>query len=283
MPLLRAFGFVAGIALLVLTGVAAVSSVDAGDLDWAPLVAALVPATIWWLGLARLWSVLVAGRFNHADASIWCRTQVLRYLPGGFWAPVSRLAVVDGAALDRFAIVIAENAIALCAALAIGGAALALVDEPWWAVLVLALAVPVLAAPRAHRRLDPARAVDATAGAVVAFIAYVACAVLVQGGVSGFDEPVATAGAAAIAWAAGLVVLIAPGGLGVREIVFIALMDGRLPRGELATGAVTLRIVTIIVELAVFVVIARPRRSRGAVVAAAVGERSGSGTEEPPQ
>jgi hypothetical protein len=259
MPLLRAIGFVAAIALIVVTAVAAVRSVDTANIEWWPLAVAVVPATLWWLGLVRLWSVLVTGRWHPVPASTWCRTQVLRYLPGGFWAPASRLAVVEGGALDRLTIVVAENVIALCAALAIGGVALALAGEWWWAALVLVLAAPPVVAARMPGRLDPARTREATIGAVAAFLAYVVCAALVQGGVSGFHEPVATAGAAAIAWGAGLVVVIAPGGLGVREVVFIALMHGRLPHGELATGAVALRVVTIVAELAVFVVIARPR------------------------
>jgi hypothetical protein len=263
MPLLRVVGFAAAVALIVITGVAAARSVDTADIRWAPLVAALVPGLAWWLGLARLWSVLVAGRWAAPAASTWCRTQVMRYLPGGFWAPVSRLAVVDGTALDRFTVVVAENVIALCAALAIGGIAMALADAWWWAPLTAALVVPVLVSRRLPRRLDPARTWDATGGAVAAFAAYVICAVLVQSSVSGWHQPVAVAGAAAIAWAAGLVVVIAPGGLGVREVVYIGLMGTRLSHGDLATGAVALRVVTLVAELAVFVVVARPRRADG--------------------
>jgi glycosyltransferase 2 family protein len=277
MPLLRAVGFGAGVALIVVTGIAAARSVDTAEIRWAPLAAALVPAMAWWLGLARLWSVLVAGRWAAPDASTWCRTQVMRYLPGGFWAPASRLAVVHGTALDRFTVVVAENVIALCAALAIGGIAMALVDSWWWALLVPALVVPVLASRRLPRRLDPARTLDATGGAVVAFVAYVICAVLVQSGVSGWHEPVAVAGAAAIAWAAGLVVVIAPGGLGVREVVYIGLMGTRLSHGEPATGAVALRLVTIVAELAVFIVVARPRRAERAGATPSVGGGSAHG------
>jgi hypothetical protein len=283
MPLLRAVGFVAAVALIVVTAVAAVHSVDTSNIDWWPLGVALVPATLWWLGLVRLWSVLISGRWDPAPASTWCRTQVLRYLPGGFWAPASRLAVVEGGALDRVTIVVAENVIALCAALAIGGIALAVADAWWWAALVFSLAGPAIVARRMPQRLDPARTARATSGAVAAFLAYVVCAALVQGGVSGFDEPVATAGAAAIAWAAGLVVVIAPGGLGVREVVFIGLMHGRLPHGELATGAVALRVVTIVAELAVFVVIARPKAGETPVEPGSVGGPPGAGTEELPQ
>ena len=56
-------------------------------------------------------------------------------------------------------------------------------------------------------------------------------AVLVQTAVSGrLDDPFAVAGAAAVAWAAGLVVVIAPSGIGVREVVYVALLVGHASR-----------------------------------------------------
>jgi glycosyltransferase 2 family protein len=280
MPVLRVVGFVAGVGLIAVTAVAAARSTDLGSLDWPPIAAACVVATVWWLGLARLWALLVDGRWTARAAGMWVRTQALRYLPGGFWAPASRVAFGDGALPDRFAVVAAENIIALCAALAVGGVCLALAGDWGWAPLALAAIVPVVAARRLPTAVDAHRARAATVTATLAFVAYVACAALVQGGVSGFHESLATAGAAALAWGAGLVVVIAPGGLGVREIVFVALMDGRLPRGDLATGAVVTRLVTIVAELAVFLVLARPA---GTSIAASVRRRRRAGTANPPR
>jgi uncharacterized membrane protein YbhN (UPF0104 family) len=72
------------------------------------------------------------------------------------------------------------------------------------------------------------------------------------------------AGAAAIAWSAGLVVVIAPGGIGVRELVYVALLAGVLPRADAAAAAVTMRLVTIAAEAAVLVIAGRPvARSHG--------------------
>jgi uncharacterized membrane protein YbhN (UPF0104 family) len=91
-----------------------------------------------------------------------------------------------------------------------------------------------------------------------AFAAYLAAAVLVQAAVSGWQDPLTVAGAAALAWGAGLVVVIAPGGIGVRELVYTELLAGSLPRGEAVAGALTFRLVTIAAELAVLVVAGRP-------------------------
>jgi uncharacterized membrane protein YbhN (UPF0104 family) len=260
MPVLKVVGFVAGIALIAVTGVAAVRGVEVDRLTWTTLALALIPGALWWLGLVRLWSVLLAGRWARADAALWTRTQVLRYLPGGFWGPVSRVVAIEGAPLQRVAVVAAENVIALCASLAVGGLCLTLAGwSPLWLGLLAALGAPLMVASRTRPEiLTPARVLHATTTATGAFVAYVVCAALVQDGVSGHHAALATAGAAAIAWAAGLVVVFAPGGLGVREVVYVALLHGQLDHGQLAAGAAITRIVTIIVELVVFLVIARP-------------------------
>jgi uncharacterized membrane protein YbhN (UPF0104 family) len=91
------------------------------------------------------------------------------------------------------------------------------------------------------------------------FLAYAAAAVLAQTAVSGWEDPLAVAGAAAVAWGAGLVVVIAPGGLGVRELVYVALLAGTVPSAEAGVAAVTLRLVTVAAELAVLLVAGRHR------------------------
>jgi hypothetical protein len=259
-PAARAIGFVAALAIVAAMGVKAVEDVDFARVTWWPLPLAAVVAGVWWLLLARGWALLLRGRAARADVATWCRTQALRYLPGGIWAPVSRGAVMGGAAIDRIATVGAENVIALAAALALGGVALTLDGQLAWAPLVLVLALPPVAARVTARRtrIAPARTARATVNYVAAFAAYIAAAVLVQAAVSGWQDPLGVAGAAAISWGAGLVVVIAPGGIGVRELVYVGLLAGSIPRGEAVAGALTFRLVTIVAELAVLVVAGRP-------------------------
>ena len=254
-------GYIGSLAIVAAVAVQAGDDLDPGSLELWPLPLALVLVAVWWLLLASGWGLLVAGRVGRSDVGTWCRTQALRYLPGGLWAPASRVVVVRGRLLDKFATVAAENVIALCAALALGGIALAASGDPAWAAVALVLAVPAVASRflASRTRVAPDRVVPATALYAAAFAAYAVAAVLVQGSVSGFDDSLAVAGAALVAWGAGLVVVIAPGGVGVREAAYVGLLAGSsLSDGDLAAAAVTLRVLTVFAEVVVLLVVARP-------------------------
>jgi hypothetical protein len=260
LPLLRIVGFVAAVAIVVYMGVRAAGEVHPRDWPFWPLPLALVGAATWWLGLARGWSLLVNGRTTRQDISVWCRTQALRFLPGGIWAPASRVLVVHGRPLDKLSTVAGENLLALCAALTVGGVGLAASGRVWWVGIALAVAIPLVAARMLHGRIrvTPARAARGSVNYLAAFAAYGIAAVLVQLAVSGWHEPAAIAGAAAVAWAAGLVVVIAPSGVGVRELVYVDLLGGTLPHAELAAAAVTMRLIMIVAECAVLLIVGRP-------------------------
>lgn len=261
LPAVRVLAFVAAVAIVVAMAVRAGRDVDVREIAWWPLVPAFAAALGWWLLLARGWALLVGGRWRRSDVGTWCRTQALRYLPGGIWAPASRAVVVRGTLVDKLTTVGAENVIALCAAVAVGGVALASAGDLRWLPLVLLPAAPVVAARFAGKRtrVTPRRSLEATWNYVAAFGAYVVAAVLVQAAVSGLDEPLAVAGAAALAWGAGLVVVIAPSGLAVREVVYAALLAGSFAEAELVAAAVVLRVVTVLAELVVLLAAGRPR------------------------
>jgi uncharacterized membrane protein YbhN (UPF0104 family) len=63
-----------------------------------------------------------------------------------------------------------------------------------------------------------------------------------------------------VAWAAGLVVVIAPSGVGVREWVYVKLLAGTLPHAQLEAAAVTMRLVMIVAECIILVIVGRPGR-----------------------
>ena len=260
MKVLHDIGYVEEVGIVIWMAVQAVREVDFEQLSLWPVGLAFAAATVWWLLVGRGWTLMLTGRTTRRDLSTWCRTQTLRYLPGGFWAPASRAVMVRGRWLDRIATVAAEQLAALCAALAIGAVALAASGAPLWLPLVLVAAVPPLAARFVtdRTRVSPARTTRATVNYGIAFVAYAIAAVLVQAAVSGFDDPLAVAGASAIAWGAGLVVVITPSGVGVRELVYVALLAPAFPQAELAAAAVALRVVTILAELVVLVLIGRP-------------------------
>jgi uncharacterized membrane protein YbhN (UPF0104 family) len=262
-PWLRAAGFVAAVAIVIYIGVRAAGEVELSEIAWWPLPFVLAGAAAWWLLLARGWALLVAGRTTRGDISVWARTQAFRFVPGGIWAPASRAALMQGRTVDRLSTVVGENLLALCAALTVGGAALGASGRTLWLALVPAIAVPLVATPLlpAGTPLTRGRVGRATVNYLVAFIAYAAAAALVQVAVSGSGsgDGLAVAGAASIAWAVGLVVVIAPSGVGVREAVYVKLLDGDLPFAELAAAAVTMRLAMIVAELAVLLTAGRPR------------------------
>ena len=259
-PALRVLGYAGSLAIVAAVAVQAGDDLDPADLELWPLPIALALIAVWWLLLAAGWALLVAGVVGRADVGSWCRTQALRYLPGGLWAPASRVVIVRGGLLDKFATVAAENVIALCAALSLGGVALTAAGRPAWLALALAIALPAVASRfmASRTRVAPERAIPATGLYAAAFTAYALAAVLVQGAVSGFDDSLAVAGAALVAWGAGLVVVIAPGGVGVREAAYVGLLAGTIGDGDAAAAAVTLRVITVFAEVGILLVAARP-------------------------
>lgn len=264
MPVLRVAGFVAAVGIVVVMGVQAAREVEEDQLAWGWLAASLPAVALWWILLANGWALLVQGRTTRHDVSVWCRTQALRFVPGGIWAPASRATVVHGSAAEKVAAVAGENLLALGAAVSIGGVAMAVAGPVWWIVLAPALLVPVIAARKLDGRIrvTPRRAALGAVNYFAGFLAYAVGAVLVQLAVSGSVDVPLVAGAASLAWAAGLVVVIAPSGIGVRELVYVELMASSLPHAQLAAGAVALRLVSILAELAVLLVAGRPTKSR---------------------
>ena len=259
-PVAKALGTLIALAIVAVIAVKALKDLPDRNLNWWLLAAATGAALVWWVLLAGGWSLLAAGHWTMPEVARWCRTQALRYLPGGIWAPVSRVAVVGGTALDRMSTVAAENLTALAAAATVGGAALALSGRWVWGLLVLTAPAPlILSRLTAERtRVAPERVLPATAHYLGAFVAYVGSAVLVQAAVSGWSSSLAVAGASGLAWAAGLVVVFAPSGIGARELAYVALLSGVLPKGDPAAGAVVARMVTVVAELLTLMVVARP-------------------------
>ena len=260
LPILRVLAFIAAVAIVVVMSVRAVRAVDFGALEVWPLPFAVAFAVGWWVLLARGWALLVTGTSRRGDIGMWCRTQAIRYLPGGIWAPASRVTLLPGTLSDKLSTVGAENVIALSAAAAIGGAAFAAAGKLDWLPLVVVVAAPVVGARfvASRSRVTSARALHVTWNDALGFVGYAIAAVLVQTAVSGRTEVFEVAGAAAIAWAAGLVVVIAPSGLGVREVVYVALLAGTFSNAEATTAAITMRLVTVVAELAVLVFLGRP-------------------------
>lgn len=258
------------IVLVGYIGYDAASKVDLANIRVWALVLAYAAALVWWLALACGWSTLITERIQFPPVKAWCTTQVARYLPGGIWAPLARATTVHGRVRDKAAAVAAENVIVLAASL--GVAALWLtVHNPAWLPLVIVIVLPILGARWLERRTKVTRTgvVRTTGTYAIGYVAYGFTGVLTQLAVSGVRHPtypLYVAGAACVAWAVGLVVVFAPGGIGVREVVYVWMLRNLYPRADLQAAAVSARLVTVLAELTVLAVVSVPvwRVSRSA-------------------
>jgi hypothetical protein len=263
---LRAVFYPCALAWVAFMGWRAAREADLGQVHVLPLVAAYGAALVWWLALAFGWAGLLDDGRPWRAASSWCRTQVARYLPGGIWAVAARATTVTGRVRDKLTAVTVENVIVLLVSLAIGGL-WASVHDWRWLPLALLVAAPLLASRWLERKSRiTRRGVRRAAGTyVVGYAAYGVMGVLVQVAVSGVRSPtypLYVAGVSCVAWAVGLVVVIAPGGVGVRELVYVGLLSGLYPRAELEAGAVTSRLVTVAAEFTVLALVFVSRRVR---------------------
>lgn len=256
----RALFYPCAVLLVAFMGWRAARRTDFSQMHLLPLALSFVAALVWWVCLAGGWALLAGdrGRGHHAMIS-WCQTQVARYIPGGIWQMVARATTVSGRMRDKVAAVLAENVIVLLVALAVGGLWAAVYDWRWLG-LVLLLAAPLLVSGWLEKRTRLSRKrVRATSVAyAVGYVAYGIMGVLVQIAVSGVKDhphPLIVAGASCVAWAVGLIIIFAPGGVGVREVVYVWMLSGLYPRPELEAAAVASRIVSVMAELSVLLVL----------------------------
>jgi uncharacterized membrane protein YbhN (UPF0104 family) len=240
------FATVSG-ALFVAAVVASVIAVSAYGLVWPYLLRRLgTPAPFSWIGL-------------------FFKSQLGKYIPGSVWQYAGRvgLARKRGVTVQRaFVSVAAEVAYS---ALAAGAASSLLLGYAAAAGVILGLAGLLALANMLRSRLTRFRtrekestraALAAAPGATVLY--------LVVWGLYGtafwttgralFAIPASDlpyyVGVFALGWLAGLVVVFAPGGIGVREAVFVALLSGRLGQADAIVLAATSRIVLSAVDLA---------------------------------
>jgi hypothetical protein len=248
--------------LVAYIGYDASTKVDLSTIRVWPLVLAYGTSLVWWVALAFGWSTLITERLHLPPIQAWCKTQVTRYLPGGIWAPLTRATTVQGRIRDKAAAVAAENVIVLSVAVGVG-ALWATVHNPAWLPLALVIALPLLCARWLERRTKVTRTgvVRTTSIYAVGYVAYGLTGILTQVAVSGIRHPtypLYVAGAACLAWAAGLVVVFAPGGVGVREVVYVWTLRDLYPRADLQAAAISSRLVTVLAELTVLALVSLP-------------------------
>jgi hypothetical protein len=173
---------------------------------------------------------------------------------------------VPGEPSRRVATVIVEALIFLASAAGVGGLLGGLTVDP---LLYLACAAPLgaLAIVRygaARFDVPVGRAWRAMAWLLPSWLLYGLASAAAQAAVGAGPSVGAVGAASLLAWSAGFVAVFAPGGAGVREVAYGALLAGTAPSATIAGGAIASRFAFTVAELVVAVVLAwwvRPRRS----------------------
>ena len=230
-------------------------------LDWL----SLRPHISWQLAFALLVATLLFASADKALSRAWvasidpdrmspscdmeriyARGVLMKYLPGGIFQYVSRHVGGAGAGIGH-------KPLARSAAVEIGlhfvsslsVAAACLLFARWPAASSVALAVLVFGCLLTKRRLLTGLALQ-----LAAFTAFAAAAGIVgvailppEAGLPHF------AGLFLLAWLAGFVVPVAPGGLGIREAALLALAGPGLPPADLIAAVLALRASSILGDL----------------------------------
>lgn len=263
-------------------------------LDPRYLVGAAAAALATYLILIDSWRRVLGG-YDHTlsfpvAARIWILSNFGKYLPGKFWivAGMAVMAKEEGvrpAAAVTSAVIM--QALALASGAAVGAFAPGALDAlgPWgaWGAGMVAAAslggLALLQSPSALRllqsllpegapKLEPVRGnalLIGLLGNLLAWLGYgLATRWLAAGLFAAPALPVLVAsGAFAVSYLAGLLALVVPGGIGVRETIFVVLLTPFIGLPAAVALAIASRILMTLIELALALPAALQRRGGG--------------------
>lgn len=263
----------AGIVFVVRTVVTRKDEVSAA---WSalepPALAAAVALGVlamWWIG--RTWSRMLALRGHHLPARrtlAWYFTgQLGKYIPGGIWPVVGRSEMAVRGGVDR-PVAYAATTLSMAttyAAAAVAGGLASIVSWTYppvgGAVAAVTLAAISLSGSqrvgalvaRIAPRIGPLpRPDDLARLAIVHVPAWILISLSTSVTASAFGADVGLAHmmcASSLSWLAGFVVVGVPGGIGVREAAFTALLSPSVPAGVAVSIALASRVVFIVVDV----------------------------------
>jgi uncharacterized membrane protein YbhN (UPF0104 family) len=231
--------------------------------------------------LIQAWRIMLAGWQQSLpffqSVRIWAVSGLGKYVPGKVWAVAGmammaqRSGVAAWAATASAVVLQALSVGTGAAVVGLAGSARLQAEAPWARVALISLMVASAAGlalllwPPVTRRLlqllrvsappersPGARAVAAGLAAnLVAWISYGTSLWLLAHGL--LDVPTLSLrvaiGAFAASYVAGLLALFAPGGIGVRELVFLLMLDGVVGPGIAAALAIASRLLLTLTEI----------------------------------
>ncbi len=246
-------GVAISIALLALSVKSGISKISVSHLrlDW--LAASLVSGMVYFIALGVGWGELNSSPDKFKSFGVWSVTQAVHFLPGGIWTPATRAISVEGRAAKKTAMVATESVLQLAATAIAGGGMLSL-SNLWLgigaeaggvAVFLIALALKDKIGTEAQGTVSAT--VFYLAGRIAYMVSYMA-AQLSLGPSSHFPL---IGWSACLSWSVGLIAIFAPGGIGVREAIYVSVLGSTISETSAQAGALVGRVVLTVAELAV--------------------------------
>jgi uncharacterized membrane protein YbhN (UPF0104 family) len=231
------------------------SNIHLANIAWGWLVGAIVLGVAAVIGSSLIWLVILrrlGSPVAWPTAAIYAQAQLGKYVPGGVWQYASRGAMARGYGLSVRAVA-RSLPIELAGTLS-AGAAFAVLALGWWGVIAVGAAVVVAASSgvylgegRTSLRIG-ARAVPlyAATWVLIGISFWMTARAFLH--VSPSDIALYT-GAFAAAWIVGLLAIYAPGGIGVREAVLVAILGPHIGSADALVIAVASRGVFTVADL----------------------------------
>lgn len=228
--------------------------IELARVEWGAIAGAVVLGAAGTAAGALIWLAILDAlgvRPQLRWTGIFFQAQLGKYIPGSVWQYAGRAAVARSHGIPVRPVGVSLPVEFAASALA-GGSMAAFLLGWWGAVVVGAAAVLLVVLERPARSRLPALA---TARATLLYLpvwlllgaSFWFCA---RGllGIPARDLALYM-GAFAVAWLAGLVAIYAPGGLGVREAVLVALLSSRIGAADALVVAAASRLILILVDL----------------------------------
>jgi glycosyltransferase 2 family protein len=231
------------------------SGIELAQVDWGALAGAFVLGVAGTAAGALIWLAILESlgvRTKLWWVGLFFQAQLGKYIPGSVWQYAGRAAVArtHGIAVRPVGVSLPVE----FAASAVAAGSMAAFLLGWWgAAVVGAAALLLIAFERPSRSRRPAlfAAIRATILYVPVWLLLGASFWLCARGLLGAPTEDLTfyIGAFAVAWLAGLVAVYAPGGLGVREAVLVALLSSRIGAANALVVAAASRLILILADV----------------------------------
>jgi uncharacterized membrane protein YbhN (UPF0104 family) len=266
--------------------------VDFHRIDAGVFVAAIVVSAVAVSGYGLVWPFILRRLGVPASISwiaLFFKSQLGKYLPGSAWQYAGRVGLARARGVSTQTAVTSLVVEVIVSALAAGAIGALVLPLPWAVALWVVLGLGVVAGARVFRgrslpvparlertlTLRALRSLPATGCLyLLVWVAYgsafwLTARALYSVSASDLSRYV---GVFALSWLVGLVAVFAPGGIGVREAVIVALLTHRLGESQAIVLAATSRIVLTAIDLvagalslAVPALRRRPRTPPGAI------------------